>query len=310
MYPPYSALASIDPIARSQLVRASRQPDLPGKVCVVTGISSGIGRSLARALAERGATVVAVARGAARGRGAVAEVEEATGSRPTFLIADLASQASIRALAAEIEARFPAVHVLVNNAGSILPERRITADRVEEIFAVNHLGPFLLTRLLEGALAKGALAKGEPSRVVHVASEAHRRGAIDFDDPMLARSWSSVRAYCNAKLATVMCAFEHARRLGGARVTVNAVHPGAVATAWGDRGSLPVRLAWKIARPFFLRPDEGARGPLHVATSPDLEGVTGRYFVREREREPARASLDREAALRLFRLSDELTGLA
>lgn len=285
--------------------RALKERDLTGRVGVVTGITSGIGGAVARALAARGAHVVAVARSPERGERAVRAIRASVaGAELTLMICDLASQASIRRFAGDLRARFPAVHALVNNAGAIVPERQLTEDRIEAIFATNHLGPFLLTRLLLDPLRAGA-----PARVVNVASEAHRRGFIDFGDLQLERRYSPVRAYCNAKLADVLFTFELSRRLEGAGVTANCLHPGAVATTWGDAGSLPVRLAWRIARPFFLNADEGARGPVHLAASPELEGVTGRYFVRTREARPAPQASDTEAARRLWAASEELVGL-
>lgn len=285
-------------------MRASSPRDLEGKVVVITGVTSGIGRSMARELARRGARVVAMARDTERAAAALDDIGREAAARLAIIEIDLASFASIRRAAGEVLARVSAIHALVNNAGAIFPERRLTVDRVEETFAVNHLGPFLFTHLLLDRMRASA-----PSRVVIVSSEAHRRGVFDPSDPMLARTWSSVRAYCNAKLAGVMFALDLAARLEGTGVTANAVHPGAVATAWGERGSLPVRLAWRLSRPFFLSPERGAEGPLLLATSPLLETTRGLYFFRTRPCEPLSSAKDRSSQRRLSEISGALTGL-
>jgi NAD(P)-dependent dehydrogenase (short-subunit alcohol dehydrogenase family) len=268
-------------------------------------VTSGIGKVTARELARLGARVVTVCRDPIRGEATAEEIRR-TGVRGELIpmVCDLSSQASIRRFAATFRERFGALHVLVNNAGTILEGHRKSEDGIEAIFATNHLGPFLLTHLLIESLRAGS-----PSRVVNVSSEAHRRGHLDFEDLQLERRHTPIRAYCNSKLANILFTFELARRLEGSGVTANCVHPGAVATRWGDSGPLPVRIAWQLSRPFFLNEEWGAEAQVQLATSSKLEGVTGRYFVRKQEAQPSEQARDPEAARALWSASEQLVGL-
>lgn len=279
---------------------------LAGGVCVVTGASSGIGLETARGLARLGAAVVMVGRDPERLALAARDVgESARGGRVSSLRADLASLSEVRALAARVAEAHPQVHVLVNNAGVWNARRRLTADGHEETFAVNHLAPYLLTRLLLPSLEAAGAA-----RVVTVSSRLHERlRAFDFDDLTLERRYSGLSAYRRSKLANVMFASELARRLAGSGITSNSVHPGDVATRVVRSSRL---LQWgldTIARHFLATPEQGARTSIHVASAPELEGVSGRYFARCRERRPSPVANDREACARLWDLSAELTGL-
>ncbi len=202
---------------------------MDGKICVVTGATSGIGRETALALARLGAEVALCARDEGRGAAVREEVARvAAGPAPRLFVADLASLAQVRRLAAELAAALPRINVLVNNAGAIHMKRKHTVDGHETTFAVNHLAPFLLTSLLLPTLRASA-----PSRVVTVSSDAHRSGRIDFDDLMGAKDYAGMRAYAQSKLANVLFAYELARRLEGTGVTSNALHPGVVATGFG-----------------------------------------------------------------------------
>jgi NAD(P)-dependent dehydrogenase (short-subunit alcohol dehydrogenase family) len=276
-----------------------------GKVCVVTGASAGIGLVTARELARMGATTIVVARDRSRGEAALRAIRRAIeGGDVSLMLCDLSSQASIRRFADELARRHDRLHVLVNNAGGVQAERRLTEDGVEVTFATNHLGPFLLTRLLLDRLRAGA-----PARVVNVSSEAHRRGRLEFDDLQLERAWSPLRAYNASKLACIAFTIELARRLAGSGVTANCLHPGVVATELG-RGSSPVfRALFGLARPFLMNVDEGARTQIHLASSPAVAEVTGRYFIRGEAARPSKAAEDPAAARRLWELSEALTGL-
>jgi len=251
-------------------------------------------------LARRGARVLLVARDP--GRGATA-AEEIRGSVPAadirVLLADLSAQRAVRALAAEVEGSEERLDVLLLNAGVYTRRRRLTDDGLEMQLAVNHLAPFLLTRLLRGRLAASA-----PSRVVVVSSEAHRHGRIEFEDLQGERRYSGLRAYAQSKLANLLFAREAARRLADDGVTVNAAHPGVVATNLLFSGFAPLRLF----APFLRTPEQGAATPVRLASDPALTDVSGRYFIDERQARPARAALDDDDAKRLWEASLALAG--
>ena len=275
------------------------------KICAVTGANSGIGKATASGLAGMGATVVMVCRDRGRGEAARDEIRERTGSDAVeLMLADLSVQASIRDFVERFGRAYGRLHVLVNNAGVVAPRRTVTADGLELTFAVNYLAPFLLTNLLLDALKAGA-----PARVVNVAGSLHRRGKVDFDDLQSEKDYSFARAGYRSKLALILFTYELARRLEGTAVTANCLHPGAVRT--GIAGGLPwyVRAAAFFAKPFFVSPARGARTSVYLASSPAVEGVTGKYFSKMREVCSSPASYDEEAAARLWRVSEELTGL-
>jgi NAD(P)-dependent dehydrogenase (short-subunit alcohol dehydrogenase family) len=276
---------------------------MDGRVCVVTGATSGIGKATAAALARQGAQLVLVSRDRGRGEAAAAEVAAAGGPAPRLEVADLSSMAQVRALAGRLAA-LDRIDVLVNNAGMMAAERRVTEDGYEEVFAVNHLAPFLLTGLLLGQLT----ASG-PARVVTVASGAHTAARLDLDDVQLERGWESWRAYANSKLANILFTRELARRLAGTPVTANCAHPGVVRTRFGRETPQPMRTAVLLARPFLLSPQRGARTVVYLATSPAVATATGGYYVKGQRREPSPAARDAGTARRLWQLSEELTGL-
>ena len=277
-----------------------------GRTCIVTGATSGIGRSTALALARAGAELGLVCRDAGRAEETVRAIRDQTGStRVEVFLGDLASQDAIRRVAAALLARYPRIDLLVNNAGVVNLQRRETVDGIEETFAVNHLAYFLLTLLLLDRLRESA-----PARIVNVGSDAHKFvSGINFDDVGFAHGYKSMRVYGHSKLANLLFTIELARRLEGSGVTVNCVHPGAVATGLGKNNGALASLLIRFLAPFFRTPDKGAATTLHVATSPDLEGVSGRYFASCREARPSAAGRDREAAERLWELSAHLTGL-
>ena len=278
---------------------APANPAVNGRVVVVTGANTGIGKAAALALARRGAHVVLVCRSEERGRQALAEVRSAAVDGGADLVAiDLASLAAVRAGAAEILARHARIHALVNNAGMVSMQRQVSADGYELTFAVNQLAPFLLTELLLPRLTASA-----PARIVNVASEAHRRCQMRWDDVLLERSYSAVFAYAQSKLANILFTRELARRIAGSGVTANAVHPGVVATDLVRRAPLPVRWGFRL---FGLTVEKGAQGPVMLAE--DTSGVSGRYFKRTREATPSAAARDDAAAARLWALCEQLTG--
>jgi NAD(P)-dependent dehydrogenase (short-subunit alcohol dehydrogenase family) len=277
--------------------------EMAGRVAMVTGANSGIGKAVAVELARRGARVVMVCRSEERGRAALAEARAAGGGEEAaeLLPIDLASLAAVRAGAAGFLARHERLHVLVNNAGLFSLRRRTSADGFELTFAVNQLAPFLLTRLLLPRLTASA-----PARIVNVASHAHYGERMHWDDLQLASYPGHGRiAYGQSKLANVLFARELARRLEGTGVVANAVHPGVVAT--GIVRGTPFFVRWWF-RAFGLTAEQGAEGPVMLAAAPEMEKVTGRYFSRTREATPSPAARDAQAAARLWEVCEQLTG--
>ena len=275
------------------------------KACVVTGASSGIGLETAVALAGAGARVAVVCRTPEKSEQAAGEIRRRSpGADVLPFAADLSSQRAVRTVAAQLAAALPRLNVLVNNAGLMLRERALTEDGIETTFAVNHLAYFLLERLLEPALVAGA-----PSRVVNVASRAHLSGTLRFDDLMGNDGYDGWQAYAQSKLANVVFTYELARRLAGTGVTANCLHPGVVGTNIGHAGPSWIRFGIKLVRPFLLSPARGAATSIHLASSPEVEGVTGKYFVGRREERTSAESYDRALAARLWKISEELTGL-
>ncbi len=278
---------------------------MQGKVCLVTGGTAGIGHVTARALAAQGSAVAVVGRNREKCIAAVAEIKRQTGNpQVDWLLADLSSQQAIRRLAADFLDRFPRLDVLVNNAGAMFLERRESVDGIEMTYALNHLGYYLLTRLLLERLRTTA-----PARIINVSSAAHERVSLEFGDLESRRGYRGFRAYARSKLANLLFTYELARRLEGSRVSVNALHPGVVATnfgaenGWRGRG---VRLMFKVVG---VSPEKGAQTAIYLASSPEVEGVTGKYFVKQRPVTSSPVSLDPEAAQELWRISAAMTGL-
>ena len=276
------------------------------KICLITGANAGIGQQTALQLAQMGATVVMVARDPQRGEAARAAIATATGNpRVDLLQADFASPPSIRAMAAAFAARYDRLDVQVNNAGVYLTGREETADGLERTFAVNHLGYFMTTLLLWDALLAA-----ESARVVNLSSDAHRQAKLNFDDLQNQGKYAGFRAYAQSKLTNVLFTYELHRRRGDAPVTVNAVHPGFVASNFGRNNRGIVGLAMTRLVPLFAKSvAEGAATSVYLASSPEVAGVSGQYFANCRAVKSAPQSYDRAAAERLWAISEELTGL-
>jgi NAD(P)-dependent dehydrogenase (short-subunit alcohol dehydrogenase family) len=278
-------------------------PLLRNRVCLVTGATRGIGHETALGLAQLGARVVLVARDARRGQRVVEEIAMRSGNAAIeLLVADLASQRSIRALADAFRRRHARLHVLVNNAGALFPNRSLTVDGIEHTLALNHLGYFLLTELLLDVMRASA-----PARIVNVASGAHARGRVDFDDLQSLHRYGGLTAYRASKLENLWFTYELARRLAGSGITVNAMHPGTVATRFGLDEPGWFKLVKTLIRPFLRTPEEGAETAVWLASAPELASVSGCYFVDGQERRSSRRSYDRDAQARLWTMSEHLT---
>src|SRR5262245_17024805 len=278
---------------------------MQGRVCIITGASSGIGKAAARELARLGATVALVCRDPARAEATRAEIRTVTGNDAVaVLLADLSSQVEIRRLARELLDRYPQMHVLVNNAGVINRRRTTTVDGVETVFAVNHLAYFLLTHLLLERLTHSGAA-----RIINVASAAHYWGSLDFADLQNACTYRAMRVYGQSKMCNILFTRELARRIVGTGVTANCLHPGGVATGLGWNNGWWAVLIAKALQPFFRTPEQGADTVIYLATSPAVAAISGKYFYDRREIQPSPAARDDEAAQRLWRISAELTGV-
>ncbi len=275
---------------------------MDGKICVVTGATSGIGRVTARELARRGARLVLTTRDDAKAQAVTAELKAA---RPDVQVdwvrADLSLMREVVRAAAEIRSRVDRIDVLVNNAGAIFTEREVTAEGLERTFATNHLSYFVLTRELREVLVQSA-----PSRIVNVASDAHRRATMKWDDLQHERGYMSYRVYGQSKLANILFTRELSRRLEGTGVTANSLHPGVVATGFGKNTPGVFRFAVQLLSPLFISPEKGAQTTLYLATSPEVQGVSGKYFAKSREAKSSREARDDAAAKRLWDESERL----
>jgi NAD(P)-dependent dehydrogenase (short-subunit alcohol dehydrogenase family) len=279
---------------------------MAGKLCVVTGATSGIGLVAAERLAAAGARLILVGRDKARGEAALARIRRhAPGAALAIRYADLSLLAEMNRLAAEIAAAEPRIDVLINNAGAMFTRRSVTADGLERTFALNHMAYFVLANRLRERLAAAA-----PARIVNVASEAHRGNVLDFTDLQSARGYSGFRVYGRSKLANILFTRELARRLEGSGVTANCLHPGFVASRFGDNNPGLPRLGIGLAKRFFaLSPEQGAETLVYLAASPEIAGVTGGYFDKCRVRLPSAEAQDDAAARRLWDESAKLAGL-
>jgi retinol dehydrogenase 14 len=278
---------------------------MAGRTVLVTGGTAGIGRATALGLAAMGAHVAITGRDHGRTEGAAGEIRAAGGGQVDGFVADLSAQSEVRRLAEEVLQSLSRIDVLINNVGGYWNTRHVTADGLERTFAVNHLAPFLLTNLLLDRLKHSA-----PARVITVSSHAHADGQIDFDDLQGERSYSGARAYNQSKLANVLFTYELARKLQGTSVTANALHPGVVSTSFGAEDPSGVqRLFVPFMRPFMKTPAQGAATSIHLASTPDLQQVTGGYFATSKAKKSSPRSYDQAIAARLWQVSADLVGL-
>ena len=278
--------------------------EMQNKTVLVTGATNGIGFETARSLAAMGATLIGVGRNPQKCAEAAAQITQATGNaKVEFLVADLAVQAQVRQLAETFKHKYNRLEVLVNNAGAFFARREESTDGIEMTWALNHLNYFLLTDLLLDVLKASA-----PARIVNVSSTAHTGvKGINFEDIEFKHGYSGWTAYGHSKLANVLFTYELARRLAGTRITANALHPGFVATGFGHNNSGLMRVGMNIAQKIIAkRPEQGAETSVYLASSPEVEGVSGKYFDNKQAIKSSAASYDTEAARRLWDLSETM----
>jgi NAD(P)-dependent dehydrogenase (short-subunit alcohol dehydrogenase family) len=273
-----------------------------GKTVVATGATSGIGEVAVLALAGLGARIVFVARDEARARETMQKLEaKAPGLGHRMHLADLSSMAETRKVGAVIAADEPRIDVLINNAGALFSDRRVTPEGLELTFALNHMAYFVLTEALRDRLVASA-----PARIVSTSSSAHQGASLDFSDLQSARGYSGFRVYGRSKLANILFTRELARRLSGTGVTANCLHPGAVATRFGESSGGWVGRLLPVLRLFFISPEKGADTIIYLASSPEVANTTGAYFVKRKITAPTAAAQDDAAAKRLWEASETL----
>jgi NAD(P)-dependent dehydrogenase (short-subunit alcohol dehydrogenase family) len=278
---------------------------MSGKVCLITGATSGIGEVTARELAKLGAAVVITARDQAKLDQAIQRISsQSGGNKVSGLVADLASQNEVRSLASQFMNKCDRLDVLINNAGAVYLRRSEGIDGIEMTFAGNHLAPFLLTNLLLGTLKQSS-----PARIINVSSNSHAGREIDFADIENRRSYQFMRAYGRSKLGNILFTKELDRRLSGSGVTVNAVNPGFVGTNIGANNGWLVKLFLSVTRIWAISVDEGAETSVYLASSPEVERVSGEYFYKKQSVPSSQYSYDEATAERLWRVSAEMTGL-
>jgi NAD(P)-dependent dehydrogenase (short-subunit alcohol dehydrogenase family) len=277
--------------------------DMSDKVCMVTGTTSGIGKETARGLAKMGATVIMVVRNPETGEEVRQEIMTETGNTSIeLMIADLFSMAEVRSVASDFKNTHSRLDVLINNAGGIFPKREMTVDGFERTFALNYLAPFLLTHELLDILKMSA-----PSRIINVSSAAHTRGKIDFGNLQSEKKYGQLGPYGNAKLMNIMFSYALARRLEGTNVTVNVLHPGIVRTRFGlNDASRARKLMFKIVGPLSIGPEKGAETSIYLASSPEVEGISGKYFAKCTSIESTKISYDEEIQEKLWEHTKEL----
>lgn len=277
-------------------------PTLQSKTVMVTGATSGIGYVAARELARMGAQTVLVSRSAEKCAQAAETIKKETGNpQVEFIAVDLSTNAGVQQAAHEFKKRHTHLEVLLNNAGAMFMSRQVSADGIEMTFALNHLNYFHLTILLLEVLK----ASG-PARIVNVSSEAHKGAKIDFDDLQMTKKYAGFKAYAQSKLANVLFTYELARKLEGTRVTANALHPGFVATGFGRNNNGLINFALNLLRPMQLNPEKGALTSLYLASSPEVEGQSGKYFADSKVVPSDPVSYNKAVAEKLWQVSLEM----
>ncbi len=285
--------------------------NMTGKLCVVTGANSGIGKETCKALAQMGAHVVMACRSQERGEAARREIIAASGSdKVDLMLVDLSSMDDIRRFASEYKAKYDRLDVLNNNAGAVFSKRRESIDGLEMTFALDHIGYFLPTMLLLDMIKASGTPESK-ARIVNVSSGAHTTGNLDFSDLQKEQKYSTFKAYGDAKLCNVLFTYELARRLEAenAPVTVNALHPGFVNTGFGGGNGPLLNAVMVLTRPFQISAEQGAQTSIYLCTSPEVEDATGGYFAKSQAKKSSPRSYDEETQRRLWQVSEELTGL-
>ena len=280
-----------------------------GKICLVTGANAGIGFAISLGLAKKGATVVMVSRNKSRGETSLAKIKRISHNNSIFLlVADLSSQAEIRQLVINFNKKFNRLDILINNVGVITQQRILTKDGLEMQFALNHLAPFLLTDLL-----LESIKKSNSARIINISSTAHKNTRINFDDLQSVQSYNPVEVYKKTKLCNVLFTYELARRLKGTNITSNCLHPGVIRTKLlGNLLSFSELFGGKWGLNFirwlrYKSPQKGAQTPLYLASSPDLDGVSGKYFDNKRMVDSSKESYELGPAKKLWDISKKLT---
>ncbi len=278
--------------------------DMKGKICLITGATGGIGKAAAKTLADTGASIVIVGRNKEKTARIAGEIRSSGNQNIDYLTADLLSQSDIRKLADEFKKKYNKLDVLINNAGAIFKERKLTVDGIERTFALNVLAPFLLTNLLLDTIKAGS-----PARIINVSSAAHTSGKIEFDNLQSEKSWN-FRAYGSSKLALLLFTAELARRLQGTGITVNALHPGFVNTNFGSEFKGFIAVLFNIGKRLLsISPEKGAETIVYLASSPEVRDITGKYYAKSRQAEAALEASDRNSAGRLWDICTGLTHL-
>lgn len=276
--------------------------DLNNKICIITGSTSGIGLETAKGLAKYGATLVLPIRDALKGDTLRDEIMQQTpDAKVDFMHCDLASFDSIREFVHQFKSKYHKLHMLINNAGIWETKRNLTQDGIEKNFAVNHLAPFLLTNLLLDTIKESA-----PARIINVASEAHRQGKMNFQDLEFEKKYASFQSYGQSKLANILFTKKLSQKLSGTGVTVNCLHPGVVSTNLFDK--MP-GILMKAMNLFMVTPEKGAQTTLFLATSPDVEKVSGEYFSKSKPKKPSPRALRQETADKLWEISEAYVGI-